>query len=110
MRAFQVDDRYAHGADGKQKDRVNDGRFRPDAEWRAGWMTDGSGGKRKSRVEGMRETGSLAGGDCDCHLERACGSGKVLFKMGVPGGSNLTLPGTAGRNRRPPFIAGVPGG
>ena len=51
-------------------------------------------------VEGMRETGSVVGGDCDFHLERACGLGKVLFKMGVPGGSNLTLPGTAGRNRR----------
>ena len=113
MRAFQVDDRYAHGADGKRKDRVDDGWFRPDAEWRAGWMRNGSGGKRMSRVEGMvgmRETGSVVGGDCDFHLERACGSGIVLFKMGVPGGSNLTLPGTAGRNRRPPFIAGVPGG
>ena len=53
MRAFQVDDRYTHGADGKRKDRVDDGRFRPDAEWRAGWMTDGSGGKRMSRVVGM---------------------------------------------------------
>ena len=61
-------------------------------------------------IVGMRETGSEVGGDCDFHLERACGSGIVLFKMGVPGGSNLTLPGTAGRNRRPPFIAGVPGG
>ena len=113
MRACQVGDRYAHGADGKQKDRVNDGRFRPDAEWRAGWMRNGSGGKRMSRVEGMvgmRETGRVPGGDCDFHLERACGSGIVLFKMGVLGGSNLTLPGTTGRNRRPPFIAGVPGG
>ena len=113
MRAFQVDDRYAHGANGKRKDWVDDGRFRPDAEWRAGWMTDGYGEKRMSRVEGMvgmRETGSVVGGGCDFHLERACGSGIVLFKMGVPGGSNLTLPGTTGRNRRPPFIAGVPGG
>ena len=110
MRAFQVDDRYAQGADGKRKDWVDDGWFRPDAEWRAGWVTDGSGGKRMSRVEGMRETGSVVGGELDFHLERACGSGIVLFKMGVPGGSNLTLPGTAGRNRRPPFIAGVPGG
>ena len=110
MRACQVGDRYAHGADGKRKGWVDDGRFRPDAEWRAGWMTDGYGEKRKSRVEGMRETGSVVGGDCDFHLERACSSGIVLFKMGVPGGSNLTLPGTAGRNRRPPFIAGVPGG
>ena len=113
MLAFQVDDRYVHGADGKRKGWVDDGRFRPDAEWRAGWMRNGSGGKRMSRVEGMvgmRETGSVVGGDCDFHLERACGSGIVLFKMGVPGGSNLTLPGTAGRNRRPPFIAGVPGG
>ena len=103
MLAFQVDDRYVHGADGKRKGWVDDGRIRPDAEWHAGWMTDGSGGKRMSRVEGMvrmRETGSVVGGDCDFHLERACGSGKVLFKMGVPGGSNLTLPGTAGRNRR----------
>ena len=50
-------------------------------------------------IVGMRETGSGAGGDCDFHLERVCGSGIVLFKMGVPGGSNLTLPGTAGRNR-----------
>ena len=78
---FQVDDRYTHGA----------------------------GGKRKSRVEGMvgmRETGSVAGGDCDFHLERACGLGIVLFKMGVPGGSNLTLPGTAGRNRRFPIHCG----
>ena len=100
MRAFQVDDRYVHGADGKRKGWVDDGRFRPDAEWRAGWMRNGSGGKRKSRVEGMRETGRVAGGGCDFHLERACGSGIVLFKMGVPGGSNLTLPGTAGRNRR----------
>ena len=102
MRAFQVGNRYAHGADGKQKDRVNDGRFRPDAKWRARWMTDGYGEKRMSRVEGMagmRETGSVVGGECDFHLERACGSGIVLFKMGVPGGSNLTLPGTAGRNR-----------
>ena len=107
---FQVGGRYAHGADGKRKDRVNDGRFRPDAEWRSRWMTDGSGGKRMSRVLGMRETGSVAGGDCDFHLERACDSGIVLFKMGVPGGCNLTLPGTAGRYRRPPFIAGVPGG
>ena len=76
-------------------------------------MRNGSGEKRMSRVEGMvrmRETGSEVGGDCDFHLERACDLGKVLFKMGVPGGSNLTLPGTAGRNRRPPFIAGVPGG
>ena len=77
---------------------------------RAGWVTDGSSGKRMSRVLGMRETGSVVGGDCDFHLERVCGSGIVLFKMGVPGGSNLTLPGTAGRNRRPPFIEGVPGG
>ena len=51
-------------------------------------------------IVGMRETGSVVGGDCDFHLERACDLGKVLFKMGVPGGSNLTLPGTAGRNRR----------
>ena len=51
-------------------------------------------------IVGMRETGSVAGGDCDFHLERACGSGIVLFKMGVPGGSNLTLPGTAEWNRR----------
>ena len=43
--------------------------------WR-GWM------------EGMRETGSVAGKDCDFHLERAYGSGIVLFKMGVPGRSN----------------------
>ena len=103
MRAFQVDDRYAHGADGKRKSRVDDGRFKPDMEWRAGWMRNGSGGKRMSRVEGMvgmRETGRVPGGDCDFHLERACGSGIVLFKMGVPGGSNLTLPGTAGRYRR----------
>ena len=53
MRAFQVGDRYAHGPDGKRKDWVDDGRFRPDAEWRAGWMRNGSGGKRKSRVVGM---------------------------------------------------------
>ena len=58
MRAFQVDDRYV--PDGKRKGWVDDGRFRPDAEWRAGWMTNGSGGKRMSRVEGMRETGSGA--------------------------------------------------
>ena len=51
-------------------------------------------------IVGMRETGSVVGGDCDFHLERACGSGIVLFKMGVPGGSNLTLPGTAEWNRR----------
>ena len=56
--------------------------------------------KAMSRVEGMRETGSVVGGGCDFHLERACGSGIVLFKMGVPGGSNLTLPGTAEWNRR----------
>ena len=53
MRAFQVDDRYAQGADGKRKDWVDDGWFRPDAEWRAGWMRNGSGGKRMSRVVGM---------------------------------------------------------
>ena len=53
LRAFQVDDRYTHGADGKRKSRVDDGRFKPDVEWRAGWMTDGSGRKRMSRVEGM---------------------------------------------------------
>ena len=70
----------------------------------------GGGDGWRGWMEGMRETGSVAGGDCDFHLERACGLGIVLFKMGVPGGSNLTLPGTAGRNRRPPFIAGVPGG
>ena len=51
--ACQVGDRYAHGADGKRKDWVDDGRFKPDMEWRAGWMTDGSGGKRLSRVDGM---------------------------------------------------------
>ena len=79
MRAFQVDDRYAHGADGKRKGWVDDGWFRPDVEWRARWMTDESCGKRMSRVEGMRETRSGAGGDCDFHLERACGSGIVLF-------------------------------
>ena len=32
LRAFQVDDRYAHGANGKRKDWVDDGWFRPDAE------------------------------------------------------------------------------
>ena len=103
MRACQVGDRYAHEADGKRNSRVDDGRFKPDAEWRAGWMTDGYGEKRMSRVEGMvgmRETGSEVGGGCDFHLERACGLGIVLFKMDVPGGSNLTLPGTVGRNRR----------
>ena len=36
---FQVGGRYAHGADGKRKDRVNDGRIRPDAERRSGWIT-----------------------------------------------------------------------
>ena len=46
LRAFQVDDRYAHGADGKRKDWVDDGRFRPDAEWRAGWMRNEYGGMR----------------------------------------------------------------
>ena len=53
MRAFQVDDRYAHGANGKRKDWVDDGRFKPDAERRSGWMRNGSGGKRMSRVVGM---------------------------------------------------------
>ena len=37
--ACQVGDRYAHGADGKRKDRVDDGWFRPDAKWRARWIT-----------------------------------------------------------------------
>ena len=60
---------------------------------------DGGDGWR-GWMEGMRETGSEVGGDCDFHLERACGLGIVLFKMGVPGGSNLTLPGTAEWNRR----------
>ena len=73
---------------------------------RAGW-------KRKSWAEdrklGLAGTDAVVG-DCDFLLDRAWDSGIVLFKMGVPGGSNLTLPGTAGRNRRPPFIAGVPGG
>ena len=32
LRAFQVGDRYAYGADGKLKDWVDDGGFRPDAE------------------------------------------------------------------------------
>ena len=41
------------GSGGKRKDRVDDGRFRPDAKWRSGWMRNGSGGKRKSRVVGM---------------------------------------------------------
>ena len=53
MRACQADDRYAHGPDGKRKGWVDDGWFRPDAEWRAGWMTDGYGEKRMSRVVGM---------------------------------------------------------
>ena len=48
MRACQVDDRYV--PDGKRKGWVDDGRFRPDAEWRAGWMRE-----RRSRwVAGMR--------------------------------------------------------
>ena len=50
MRAFQVDDRYAHGANGKRKDWVDDGRFKPDAEWRAGWMT----GMRMGQIESGR--------------------------------------------------------
>ena len=54
MRAFQVDDRLAHGADRKRKGWVDDGRIRPDAEWHAGWMTDGSGRKRKDRVDDGR--------------------------------------------------------
>ena len=53
LRAFQVGDRYAHGPDGKRKDWVDDGQFRPDAERRSGWMTDGYGEKRMSRVVGM---------------------------------------------------------
>ena len=57
MRACQVGDRYAYGADGKQKDRVNDGRFRPDAEWRAGWVT----GMRMGQMVSGR-TGSMTDG------------------------------------------------
>ena len=37
MRAFQVDDRYVHGADGKRKDWVDDGWFRRKAEEPSGW-------------------------------------------------------------------------
>ena len=44
MRACQVDDRYV--PDGKRKGWVDDGRFRPDAEWRAGWVT----GKRTGQM------------------------------------------------------------
>ena len=66
-----------------------------------GWIVGMDGGDGwRGWMEGMRETGSEVGGDCDFLLERAYGSGIVLFKMGVPGGSNLTLPGTAEWNRR----------
>ena len=84
--------------------QVDDGRIWQKAD------EPGGGDGWRGWIVGMRETGSVVGGECDFHLERACGSGIVLFKMGVPGGSNLMLPGTAGRNRRPPFIEGVPGG
>ena len=96
MLAFQVDDRYVHGADGKRKGWVDDGRIRPDAEWHAGWMTDGSGGKRKDRVDdgrfrpdaewrsrwmtGMRK-GQMESGRIGWMTD---GSGRM--RNGVPGG------------------------
>ena len=66
LRAFQVDDRYV--PDGKRKDWVDDGRFRPDVEWRAGWMT----GKRTDQMESGR-SGSLT-------------DGSGLMRNGVPDG------------------------
>ena len=57
MRAFQVDDRYVHGPDGKRKDWVDDGWFRPDVEWRARWVT----GMRMGQMVSGR-TGSMTEG------------------------------------------------
>ena len=66
LRAFQVDDRYV--PDGKRKGWVDDGRFKPDAEWRAGWMT------------GMR-MGQMVSGRIGSMTD---GSGRM--RNGVPGG------------------------
>ena len=49
-----MDDRYAHGSDGKRKDWVDDGRIRPDVEWRAGWMTGMRMDQKESGRAGWR--------------------------------------------------------